>query len=272
MAYIPAAENDDNSLEGVERRIPVMSRKAYLRYFGDNYQPGQHVTIIGPSGRGKSRLGGQMLTVVIHHYPKLKVIILHGKIKGRDETIERLSKSANLPLVSKYPPGLRTRVRHHKRNGIIVRPLEHAGESVRQENGLLREEYRKAIHKSYHAPKKKPVILVIDETHQTHVDLKLKEDCEGPLMRGRPVCAVWSYVQRGAHISYMVYDQPEWVVIFKDKDEGNLERLAEIGGVDTREMKYLVRHLKTQTVADGSTISQALVFRRSGDQLFIVDT
>jgi hypothetical protein len=252
--------------------IPVLSRKQFLEKFAIEYHAGQHVTFLGPSGRGKTRLAGEMLKAVIRVNKKIKVVILHGKIKGRDQTIEKLSKTANLPIVSEYPPGYYVRMRHRSRNGIIVRPLESPGESVRAENALLRKHYEKAIHKSYHAPKKKPVILIVDEAHQTHTDLKLKENCEGPLMRGRPVCGVWSLVQRGRYVSYMVYDQAEWVIIFKDKDESNQERYAEIGGVDTAEMKYLARHLKTQTVADGSTISQALVFRRSGDQLFIVDT
>jgi hypothetical protein len=70
----------------------------------------------------------------------------------------------------------------------------------------------------------------------------------------------------------MVYDQAEHVFIFYDPDRSNQERYSEIGGVDPDYLKELSRNLKTKTVADGSTISQCIYFRRSGDYLAIVDT
>jgi hypothetical protein len=69
----------------------------------------------------------------------------------------------------------------------------------------------------------------------------------------------------------MVYDQAEHLFIFYDPDRDNQRRYSEIGGVDPGELIELSRQLKTTTVADGSTISQALYFRRSGDYLAIVD-
>jgi hypothetical protein len=70
----------------------------------------------------------------------------------------------------------------------------------------------------------------------------------------------------------MVYDQAEYLFIFYDPDRDNQRRYSEIGGVDPDVLIALSRKLKTKTVADGSTISQALFFRRSGDFLAIVDT
>lgn len=89
-------------------------------------------------------------------------------------------------------------------------------------------------------------------------------------MRGRPVCGEWNLVQRGRFISYHTYDQAEWVLMYYDPDRNNQQRYSEIGDVDPRELVALTRQLKTRTVADGSTISEALLFRRSGNQLAIV--
>lgn len=254
-------------------KVQVISRKEFLKKFGKEYKPGQHVTLLGPSGRGKSMLGGQMIRAVINAHPgKFDVRFLHGKIKGRDQTIQKIAKSAHLPFTAVWPPSqFAKRVRHRKRNGWIVRPLESPRESPDEENTHIAKHFRKAIHSGYHAKAKSPVILVFDEAHQAHNDLGLRKDAEGPLMRGRPVCGVWSFIQRGRHVSYMVYDQAEWVIIFFDPDRDNQRRYSEIGGVDPNVLIQLSRKLKTQTVADGSTISQALAFRRSGDQLEIVD-
>jgi hypothetical protein len=81
---------------------------------------------------------------------------------------------------------------------------------------------------------------------------------------------MWSLVQRGRYVSYHVYDQAEHVFIFYDPDRDNQKRYSEIGDVDARELVDYTRQLKTETVADGSTISEALYFRRSGNQLAIV--
>jgi energy-coupling factor transporter ATP-binding protein EcfA2 len=263
---------DREDYEDVSLDAPVIPRKQFIRDFANNYAPGQHVTFLGPSGRGKTRLMGQLLIAVSRHDPDEDVVILHGKIKGRDKTIEKLSRAGNFPIVAKWPPSAYSRrIRHRNSRGYILRPLDKPGESVASENKLVAGEYKRAIHQSYHA-RKRPVIVVVDEAHQTHNDLKLRTECEGPLMRGRPMCAMWSLLQRGRYVSYMVYDQAEHVFIFWDPDKTNQERYSEIGGVDPKQLIELSRKLKTKTVADGSTISQCLYFRRSGNTLSIVDT
>lgn len=264
--------------------VAFLSRKEFIKLFAENYHAGQHFTLLGPSGRGKTKLCGQCLVATLRKHRDITARILHGKIKGRDQTIEKLSKQG-FPITADTSPSrfqiLMYRARRknwEKPLGYIVRPLTRPEGSpdsnedlTERENQHLRRIFRRVIYKSYHAPKKKPVILVIDEAHQAHVDLKLKKDCEGPLMRGRPVCAVWSLLQRGRYVSMHVYDQAEHVIIFFDPDRTNQERYSEIGGIDPQYLKELSRQLKTKTVADGSTISQALYFRRSGNYLAIVD-
>jgi hypothetical protein len=262
-----------NSRNDLDIDVPVIPRKQFVEQFGKDYHSGQHVTFLGPSGRGKTMLAGQLLISVTRKHPEIQVVVLHGKIKGRDQTIEKLSKHGKFPIISQWPASVYSRkFKHRDRRGYILRPLEHPMDSPMAENAHLEKEYRRAIHSGYHANAKAPVILVADEAHQTHNDLKLRKDCEGPLMRGRPVCAMWSLVQRGRYVSYMVYDQAEHVFIFYDPDKSNQERYSEIGGIDPKVLMELSRQLKTETVADGSTISQALYFRRSGDILAIVDT
>jgi len=251
--------------------VEIIPRREFVEEFADIYRPGQHVTFLGPSGRGKTRLAGQLLLAVRRENPEIKSVVLHGKIRGRDDTIEHFSKASQFPIVQHWPPrGIRNRYKIRKYRGAILRPLDSPGETMAEENGRLAKEYRKAIHRGYQAPRKHPVILVADEAHQTHNDLRLREDCEGPLMRGRPVCSMWSLVQRGRFVSYHVYDQAEHVFIFYDPDRDNQKRYSEIGDVDSRELVELTRQLKTTTVGDGSTISEALYFRRSGNKLAIV--
>jgi energy-coupling factor transporter ATP-binding protein EcfA2 len=253
--------------------VPVISRKEFIRMFAKDYKPGQHLTALGPSGRGKTTLVGDLAGATVRAHPGIDLRVLHGKIKGRDKTIEKLAKAARLTIGPDHEPTwTQKHITKRDSRGHIVRPLEHAGANAESENDLISGKFRKGIHDAYHRSAKKPIILLVDEAHQAHNDLKLRKDLEAPLMRGRPVCGVWSLVQRGRYVSYMVYDQAEYLLIFYDPDRDNQKRYSEIGGVDPHVLIELSRKLKTKTVADGSTISQALFFRRAGDFLAIVDT
>ena len=178
--------------------VPVISRKEFVKMFARDYHAGQHVTFLGPSGRGKTKLMGQLLLAVLRYHKDITARVLHGKIKGRDETIIKLSKEGKLPITPEATPSWwQKNVSHRDMRGYIVRPLTKAEGSpdskedlTEKENQHLRRVFRRVIYKAYHAPKKKPVIVVVDEAHQAHTVLRLKSDCEGPLMRGRPVCAV----------------------------------------------------------------------------------
>lgn len=265
--------DEEDEIDREIDRVEVISRKQFLKEFAREYRPGQHVTAMGPSGRGKTELMGQMAGAVVRAHPQIKLKVLHGKIKGRDQTIERFAKSARLSIGPEAnPTWMQRHVTKRKSHGHIVRPLEKPMESPAAENEHIASKFRRAIHSSYHTSAKRPVILFVDEAHQAHNDLRLRTDCEGPLMRGRPVCGVWSLLQRGRYVSYMVYDQAEDILIFFDPDRDNQRRYSEIGGVDADVLIRLSRQLKTKTVADGSTISQALWFKRSGSRLAIVDT
>jgi hypothetical protein len=260
--------------------VPVIPRKEFIRMFARDYHAGQHVTFLGPSGRGKTKLMGQLLLAVLRAHKNIKARILHGKIKDRDETIIKLANDGKMPITAEASPSwYQKNISHRGAPGFIVRPLTKAEGSpdsrddlTEKENLHLRRIFRRVIYKAYHAPKKKPVIIVVDEAHQAHTILRLKSDCEGPLMRGRPVCGMWSLLQRGRFVSKMVYDQAEWVFIFHDPVIDNQRMYAEIGGVNPRVLVALSARLETHTAPDGSTYSQCLAFRRSGDYLCIVDT
>lgn len=248
------------------RRLPVISRKEFLQEFKHDYHDGQHATGIGPTQRGKSRLFREMLKRVIS--PDRKAIVLVGKPPGRERTWDDdAAKSLNLRVVDEYPP--RFDPRDRKRNGYLLRP-RHSLRDPEADDINLQVQFRKAIIANY-SKTGKGTITLVDEGHQVQVDLALKKICEAPLMRGAPDNAMWTLVQRGRFVSYLCYDAPEHILIFRDDDRANQQRYGEISGVDAREITEITRMLKLKRNTTGGTISQCLYIRRSGSDMMIVD-
>lgn len=244
-------------------KVPVYPRRDFLQEFRHTYQPGQHLTMIGPTQRGKTTLCLQLLQQVIS--PRLKCVILAGKPPGRDGTMATAPEVLNLRVVEEWPPEYNYRDR--KRNGYVLRP-KHSMSDLEADEDNLRQEFRKAMLANYKS--KKPVITVVDEAHHVQNDLGLKREYEAALMRGAPIDAEWSLIQRGRFMSYLAYDAPEHLFLFYDPDRSNIRRYSEMGGIDPRQVEYLTLGLKTRTIKTGQTISEALYIRRAGPRFAIV--
>lgn len=272
------ARSRRGSLRAVESRRPeraevgVVPRDVFVEQFGESYTP-SHVTFIGPTQRGKTTLCFQLLQAVIRKNPKWKVVVLHGKIKGRDHTIEEWSKKSNYRIVTEWPPGMTPRPAHwkHNVNGYILRPLKKDDISAKEEEALLQDQFSKALRDNYHATKGVR-ITVVDERAQADKDLRLSKQLDAPLQRGLPHNPEWNSIQRGKWVSYHCYDAPEHIFIYKSDDSSNVERYAELGCVDPKSIEPVLRDLKTKKVKTGGTISQCLYIRRSDRYMCIVDT
>jgi hypothetical protein len=249
--------------------IENVSRRDFLQEFGNDYTRGQHVTIIGPTGRGKSRLAYQCLGRVIS--PDMQVLSLHGKIKGRDPVVMKAGKQLNLRVVDELPDDPRRWYdRKRQYNGYLIVPLTNPGKTVSEENTLLRKRFGEALHHNYKTTKV-PTITHVNEAHQTQVELKLKEQCEAPMMRGGPDNAIWHEIQRGRYVSYHCYGAAEHMFIFYDDDRDNRKRYADFGTADPQVIEAITSQLKTARSRDGRTISQCLYMRRGGG-MFVIDT
>jgi hypothetical protein len=254
-------------------KVPVMGREEFVADFAENYTP-SHVTFIGPTQRGKTTLCFQLLHAVLEKHKGWKVVFLHGKIKGRDHTIEEWSKKSNYRIVRQWPPGPAIRPKHWKRNtnGYILRPLKKDDISAKEEEKLLTTQFASSIRSNYHYTGKQVRITVVDERAQADKDLRLTTDLDAPLQRGLPHNPEWNSIQRGKWVSYHTYDAPEHIFIYKSDDSSNVERYSELGCADPEVIERVLKKLKTEKVETGGTISQCLYLRRSDRFMCIVDT
>ena len=267
-AYQQRQEEYDTEAE----QVPVVPRDKFVSDFAENYTP-SHLTMIGPTQRGKTTLCFQLLHAVLRKNPKWRVIVLHGKIKGRDHTMEEWAKKSNYRVIRRYPPGATARPKHWPRNvrGYILRPLRKDDITAKEEEKILTEEYSKALRKNYHSTRNVKITLV-DERAQADKDLRLTAQLDAPLQRGLPHNPEWNNIQRGKWCSYHCYDAPEHIFLFFDDDSSNTDRYAEFGVGDPQVIKRILRNLKMKKVKTGGTISQCLYMRRSDRYMCIVDT
>lgn len=254
--------------------IPTVGREAFVDDFGEHYTP-SHLTMIGPTQRGKTTLCFQLLDSVLKRHQKdhWRVVVLHGKIKKRDGTIPEWAKKSNYRIVKSWPPGPTLRPKHMKRfvSGHVLRPLKNDDISAAEEEKILKAEFSKAIRNNYHRTRGVTITLV-DERAQADKDLRLTTDLDAPLQRGLPHNPEWNNIQRGKWVSYHCYDAPEHIFLFASDDAGNRERYAELGCADPGVIEKCLEDLKTEKVKTGGTISQCLYIRRSDRYMCIVDT
>lgn len=245
-----------------------ISRGDFLAMFGRDYKPGQHVTFLGPTQRGKTTLAFQCLKVVIS--PTHKCLVLASKPPKRDHTMTEVPKKLNLRVIHEWPPEYE--FGDKKRNGWVLQPVQKM-RNADEDNAALQREFGKAIMGAYRdADSDLPLITVADEANLVHGDLKLQKEANQALQRGAPHNAMWTIAQRGRYLSYHVYDAAEHIFLFYDPDMANQMRYAEFGGADRREMIRLTSELRTKEIANGRTISECLYIRRAGPKFYIIGT
>jgi hypothetical protein len=248
-------------------RVDVLSRDEFLDKFAAEYAPGQHVTLLGPTQRGKTTLCHQMLLVTAS--PDHQCILLAGKPPMRDPVMNKAAERLNLVIVENWPPTALEQYKGRKRNGYVLRPRQTLRDLDADKQNVSTN-FRRAMLHNYASSK--PVITVSDEAHLIQNEYGLRKEYEAPLMRGAPHNSQWSLIQRGRHMSYLAYDAPEWILIAYDPDVENQKRYADIGGVEPRHLRTVLPTLRTRRGDDGrSTVSEFLCIKRSGPELFIVD-
>jgi hypothetical protein len=244
----------------VERVLRTIPREEFIsRHW--RYNTGEHVTILGPTGSGKSWLGMQLLdaTATI----EVPAVVLAQK--PRDRTMDKFAKDTGFKIVRSWPPKkipwLTAPARGH-----ILWP-KHTFD-VDEDDLRLWYEFRRAMMESYKAGDR---ILFADELLGL-TELKAPEGRTRPSLadrearvlwtRGRSMgTGIWGGSQKPTHIPLWAYNQAEHLFIHNDPDRRARERYSEIGGVDPKFVEKVVSGLPKH---------HFLYIRRDGPRMCVV--
>lgn len=220
---------------GREGDFQHWNRKTFLEDVWD-YEGGEHITVLGPTGSGKTYLAYQLLQHSVSEELNGVVLVM----KPRDETAEEWSKKLNFPIVRDWPPP-KTKVlfSDRKPRGWTVWPAHVMDPAI--DEPRHHAFFRRVILDCY---KKGNRILFTDETMSLEDELNLSRELRTVWTKGRSMrCGLVAASQRPALISRLAY-QAHHLFISHDGDVDAQRRLSEIGGaVDSDQVRWILPQL-----------------------------
>ncbi|HWW95504.1 MAG TPA: hypothetical protein VN375_19195 [Vicinamibacteria bacterium] len=223
------------------RPIARFDREEFIQERFD-YKRGEHLSIIGPTGNGKTYLGQQLLKATANE--KLPAVMF--AMKPKDSTIDEFLKKAKAEgydyrKVSSWPPAP-SPWKPGKPDGWVIQP-KHTFDVDRDEPQHA-EIFYKALLDSY---KKGNRILFGDEAYSLCEELGLKRYMITLWTKGRSMGAgMWAATQKPTHVPLWMYSQASHLFLSYDPDKRARDRYREISGIDPDVIQHALNSLEEE--------------------------
>lgn len=246
-----------------DAQVVTFSREEFLREVWE-YEPGEHVTILAPSGGGKTQLAYQVLGQTSAPDLQATVIVM----KPRDSTVTAWTAKLGFKTIRDWPPAKISGLVTKKPPGYVLWPKE--SQDPDETDSRHYRIFRRAILDNYYnAVSKKALtksvgkIIFADEVVSLEDELGLKKELLLVWRKGRSMsCGIMGASQRPVDISRMAY-QAHHLFLGNDPDVDVQKRYGEIGGgIDKELVKALCASLK---------LFQFVYIRRDKREICIVD-
>lgn len=202
--------------------MPRLTWEAFEEQF--QWAQGEHITLIGPTGSGKTTLALALL--------ERREYVLAFGTKPKDKTLDALVKRKGWKKIQKWdqmPNVIRGITR------IVFWPKFVTPSDIPKQAVEISTAFNEAFVTGGWC-------LFVDELHYMDHTLGLKKTIEMVWTQGRSIgLSLVAGSQRPAHISLMAYDQASHVFFWRDNDERNLKRISGMNGLNS--------HLIRSTVA-----------------------
>lgn len=193
------------------------------------WRQGQHITLIAPTGQGKTTLELNILNRRGH--------ILFLSTKDQDETQEELG-----PLGFKFARTIKDISTDVSTRWVINPGGLKKGESADDMKDRQRPIYREAILMAYHQGK---WCLIVDEGRYICDYLKLKDEVTLVYLQGRSYkLSVVMGTQRPRFVPLESFDQATHLFFWKDNDLGNIDRISELASLRRDQVRDIVPRLE----------------------------
>lgn len=182
----------------------------FYGWFLGQWEQGQHVTLVGPTGWGKTTL----LTEILH----LRTYLAVFGVKGEDRSMERMISDLRLEKQREWQPDTADRI-------CLWPNVRGAGQGHRLQQ---RRVFAEAIDSIYRMGS---WCTCFDEVVYLSDTLKLDDELKFLLNQGRSShISVVAATQRPAFIPLAFYDMASHLFLWKFNDHRNAQRVAELTG------------------------------------------
>lgn len=245
-----------------------LSREEFLQDYFD-YRPGEHVSLIAPTQRGKTHLSYQLLQAAMRQQPGLDVVSLMPK--PNSPATHRWAEALNLRETPDWPP--RKKLFSEQPDGYVMWPRHRADLPAAENRAQLAAKFRKCLSSLYW---RGSCIVFADDVFLLAVLMGLNPELEEFWTAGGEGGAgIWCANQKpsgtlgSGSVSSFSYNAPSHLFLGKDTDDRNVKRFSEIGGVDPRQVAGIVRDLRLWQIGDKS-ISEQLYIDKRGPYMALI--
>lgn len=199
--------------------MDYLSWNRFIQWFARQWKQGEHITIIGPTGSGKSYLALQLIKVRDNY-----VLFLS---KGNDKTLDRFIKQEDIEVITKWPPtGFE--------NKVALWPRFTGIDSFQTQHIVFRDAingYRKGTNKIDGIYTEGGWSVLIDEVMYFKDELHLEQELRMLWTQGRSNdISLVAGTQRPRDVPMLMLNQWSHLFVFQTSDRYEIQRLADIGG------------------------------------------
>lgn len=204
------------------RKTDRLSLREFLHFFHHNWAQGEHVTLIGPTGVGKSTL--------THYLLPMRSYVTVFATKPKDETTDKLVRAGYKEQKGKWDGTYHDYIVLWPRGG-------DDDELIPKQHYIFSDAINRMIRQGGWC-------MNFDEVSYMTDFLGMQRKMRWVLQQGRSGGnSIVAATQRPAFIPLAFYDMPSWLIFWNDNDQTNLKRIQGIGGVDGKVIRSEVMDL-----------------------------